>query len=186
METPRFGRKSNFLFIPGTKVSFECNQDFILIGDQRRVCTPEGRWNVPEYGYTECLREYFYPITRYINFPAAILSRLLNDPKRGGDKMETRYAEKVIDGNAHTHTQFTGPVELEADQFHQLGLKVKSNLSSQLQAANQHGSPLSRAEFIGLLIKLQFIYRNCCSLAEIISIDFNATLVALFLSSLLL
>lgn len=57
LETPRFGRKSNFFFVPGTKVTFECNQDFILVGDQRRVCTPEGRWNVPEYGYTECLRE---------------------------------------------------------------------------------------------------------------------------------
>jgi hypothetical protein len=62
LETPRFGRKSNFLFIPGTKVSFECNQDFTLIGDQRRVCTPEGRWNTPEYGYTECLREYYFII----------------------------------------------------------------------------------------------------------------------------
>ncbi|XP_015173386.1 PREDICTED: protein mesh isoform X1 [Polistes dominula] len=60
LETPRFGRKTNFLFIPGAKVSFECNQDFILVGDQRRECTPEGRWNVPEYGYTECLRQVEY------------------------------------------------------------------------------------------------------------------------------
>ncbi|XP_043516783.1 protein mesh isoform X1 [Frieseomelitta varia] len=60
LETPRFGRKSNFFFVPGTKVTFECNQDFILVGDQRRVCTPEGRWNVPEYGYTECLRQVEY------------------------------------------------------------------------------------------------------------------------------
>lgn len=58
LETPRFGRKSNFLFVPGTKVTFECNQDFILIGDQRRVCTETGRWDTPVYGYTECLREY--------------------------------------------------------------------------------------------------------------------------------
>ncbi|XP_076249642.1 sushi domain containing 2 mesh [Calliopsis andreniformis] len=60
LETPRFGHKSNFFFTPGTKVNFECNQDFILVGDQRRVCTPEGRWNVPEYGYTECLRQQEY------------------------------------------------------------------------------------------------------------------------------
>ncbi|KAG7203627.1 hypothetical protein KM043_013662 [Ampulex compressa] len=60
LETPRFGRKSNFFFVPGTKVTFECNQDFVLIGDQRRVCTPEGHWNVPEYGYTECLRQQEY------------------------------------------------------------------------------------------------------------------------------
>ncbi|XP_392408.3 protein mesh isoform X2 [Apis mellifera] len=60
LETPRFGRKSNFFFVPGTKVTFECNQDFILVGDQRRVCTPEGYWNIPEYGYTECLRQEEY------------------------------------------------------------------------------------------------------------------------------
>jgi hypothetical protein len=59
LETPRFGRKSNFLFVPGTKVTFECNQDFVLIGDQRRVCTETGRWDTPVYGYTECLREYY-------------------------------------------------------------------------------------------------------------------------------
>ncbi|XP_031838730.1 sushi domain containing 2 mesh isoform X2 [Nomia melanderi] len=60
LETPRFGRKSNFFFTPGTKVTFECNQDFILVGDQRRVCMPDGRWDVPEYGYTECLRQVEY------------------------------------------------------------------------------------------------------------------------------
>lgn len=58
LETPRFGRKSNFLFTPGTKVAFECNQNFILIGDKRRTCLPDGRWDVPEYGYTECLSKY--------------------------------------------------------------------------------------------------------------------------------
>lgn len=58
LETPRFGRKSNFLFIPGTKVTFECNQDFILVGDQRRECMQNGQWDVPVYGYTECLRKY--------------------------------------------------------------------------------------------------------------------------------
>ncbi|KAJ8667861.1 hypothetical protein QAD02_009524 [Eretmocerus hayati] len=62
LETPRFGRKSNFLFVPNTKVTFECNQDFVLIGDQKRTCLPEGRWDVPEYGYTECLRQEEYGI----------------------------------------------------------------------------------------------------------------------------
>lgn len=60
LETPRFGRKSNFLFVPGTKVTFECNQDFILIGDQRRECMNNGQWDIPVHGYTECLREYFF------------------------------------------------------------------------------------------------------------------------------
>ena len=58
LETPRFGRKSNFFFTPGTKVTFECDQDFILIGDQRRQCGPGGQWDTPSYGYTECLRKY--------------------------------------------------------------------------------------------------------------------------------
>lgn len=57
LETPRFGRKSNFLFTPGTKVTFECNQEFILIGDQRRECMEDGHWDIPVYGYTECLRK---------------------------------------------------------------------------------------------------------------------------------
>ncbi|KAJ9599568.1 hypothetical protein L9F63_009966 [Diploptera punctata] len=56
LKTPQFGRKSNFLFVPGTKVTFECNNGFTLIGDQQRVCTDEGNWNDPEYGYTECMR----------------------------------------------------------------------------------------------------------------------------------
>ncbi|XP_046394346.1 protein mesh isoform X1 [Ischnura elegans] len=60
LETPRFGRKSNFFFTPGTKVTFECNQDFVLVGDQRRTCSAQGRWDIPEYGYTECLRYVHY------------------------------------------------------------------------------------------------------------------------------
>ncbi|XP_035785156.1 protein mesh-like isoform X2 [Anopheles albimanus] len=60
LETPRFGRKSNFLFTPGARVSFECNEGFFLIGDSRRVCMENGQWDVPEYGYTECLRGVFY------------------------------------------------------------------------------------------------------------------------------
>ncbi|XP_053616264.1 protein mesh isoform X3 [Plodia interpunctella] len=60
LETPRFGRKSNFFFTPGTRVNFECNQDFILTGDKRRTCEDNGRWNLPDYGYTECLRNQEY------------------------------------------------------------------------------------------------------------------------------
>ena len=58
LETPRFGRKDTFLFVPGTKVTFECTQDFILVGDPRRECLANGEWDIPEYGYTECLRKY--------------------------------------------------------------------------------------------------------------------------------
>ncbi|XP_055535927.1 protein mesh isoform X1 [Wyeomyia smithii] len=60
LETPRFGRKSNFMFTPGARVSFECNEGFFLIGDARRVCRENGQWDIPEYGFTECLRKVFY------------------------------------------------------------------------------------------------------------------------------
>lgn len=46
------------MFTPGARVSFECNEGFVLIGDARRVCQENGQWDVPEYGYTECLRKY--------------------------------------------------------------------------------------------------------------------------------
>lgn len=59
LQTPRFGRKLSFDFMPGAKVAFECNEGFILVGDQRRECLSNGLWNLPEYGYTECLREYY-------------------------------------------------------------------------------------------------------------------------------
>uniref|UniRef100_A0A1Q3FJ17 Putative mucin/alpha-tectorin n=2 Tax=Culex tarsalis TaxID=7177 RepID=A0A1Q3FJ17_CULTA len=60
LETPRFGRKSNFQFTPGARVSFECNEGFFLIGDSRRICRENGQWDVPEYGFTECLRKVFF------------------------------------------------------------------------------------------------------------------------------
>lgn len=63
LETPRFGRKSTFLFVPGTKVTYECNKDFVLIGDTRRICQADGTWDIPDYGYTECLREYIFILT---------------------------------------------------------------------------------------------------------------------------
>ena len=58
LETPRFGRKLSFDFTPGAKVAFECNEGFVLMGDQRRECNSMGLWNMPEYGYTECLRKF--------------------------------------------------------------------------------------------------------------------------------
>ncbi|XP_050303220.1 protein mesh isoform X2 [Anthonomus grandis grandis] len=60
LPTPRFGRKSTFLFTPGTKVTFECDQDFVLVGDPRRTCMATGQWDIPEYGYTYCLRQQEY------------------------------------------------------------------------------------------------------------------------------
>nr|WJM99324.1 mesh-x1 [Henosepilachna vigintioctopunctata] len=62
LETPRFGWKTNFFFTPGTKVSFDCAQDFVLDGDPRRECMKNGEWNIPEFGYTECLRAEEYSL----------------------------------------------------------------------------------------------------------------------------
>lgn len=62
LETPRFGWKSNYYFTPGQKVSFGCAEDFVLVGDSRRECMPNGQWNLPEYGYTECLRQEEYSL----------------------------------------------------------------------------------------------------------------------------
>lgn len=59
LETPRFGRKSTFLFVPGTKVQYECDRDFVLMGDARRECMANGQWDIPDYGYTECLRKIY-------------------------------------------------------------------------------------------------------------------------------
>lgn len=75
LETPRFGRKSNFFFVPGTKVIFECNQGFILVGDQRRTCSAEGRWNLDE-GFTECLYEEEYSL-RAIGWTWGIIAAVI-------------------------------------------------------------------------------------------------------------
>lgn len=68
LETPRFGRKSNFLFTPGAVITFECNEGFFLQGDRRRTCEENGRWDLPEYGYTECLRKSFFNIIIFLSF----------------------------------------------------------------------------------------------------------------------
>ncbi|KAK4887771.1 hypothetical protein RN001_004042 [Aquatica leii] len=74
LETPRFGRKSNFLFTPGTKVIFECNEDFVLVGDQKRECLTEGRWNVPDYGYTECLQQREYSLRKAVHIFGIVIA----------------------------------------------------------------------------------------------------------------
>ncbi|XP_020713697.1 protein mesh isoform X4 [Ceratitis capitata] len=78
LETPRFGRKLSFDFMPGAKIAFECDEGFVLMGDQRRECLANGLWNVPEYGYTYCLREVFY--TRRIAFIAIAIIVLVICP----------------------------------------------------------------------------------------------------------
>jgi len=45
--TPIHGRKSTFKYTPGTKVDFDCDPDFILVGERRRVCQANGEWSLP-------------------------------------------------------------------------------------------------------------------------------------------
>lgn len=48
--TPIHGRKSTFKYTPGTEVLFDCDPDFVLVGERRRVCESSGRWNIPGSG----------------------------------------------------------------------------------------------------------------------------------------
>lgn len=76
LETPRFGRKSTFEFTPGTHVSFECDQGFFLIGDPRRTCMSEGRWDPPIYGYTLCLRKFSFPFFESISINSTFMENI--------------------------------------------------------------------------------------------------------------
>lgn len=57
-------------------MTFECNEGFYLQGDRRRMCGLEGRWDIPEYGYTECLREFHYYFSSFILPPPLSFSSL--------------------------------------------------------------------------------------------------------------
>ncbi|PSN45001.1 hypothetical protein C0J52_11633 [Blattella germanica] len=115
LETPRFGRKSTFLFVPGTKVTFECNQDFILIGDQRRVCTEQGKWDTPEFGYTECLRQQEYS-SRQIGITFGIILGVLVPIILIGVFLAFRYFKrnKVDDGSTASWNYKSEPAPFKA------------------------------------------------------------------------
>lgn len=81
LETPRFGRKSNFQFTPGAVVTFECNEGFFLNGDRRRTCGEDGHWDIPQYGYTECLRKFDFFFRTILLFAFQYLScKIQSDP----------------------------------------------------------------------------------------------------------
>ncbi|KAG8035923.1 hypothetical protein G9C98_003049 [Cotesia typhae] len=126
LETPRFGRKSNFLFIPGTKVTFECNQDFVLIGDQRRTCMPDGHWDIPEYGYTECLPWTTMGIISAVLIPAialmaAVFVCLKKNSNQGSSTKSWRFSERsALDNDSFTRSVIPrdrpiSPVTLTSD-----------------------------------------------------------------------
>lgn len=45
--TPIHGRKSNFRYTFGTEVQFDCDPEFQLIGERKRLCQSNGQWNTP-------------------------------------------------------------------------------------------------------------------------------------------
>jgi len=57
---PANGRKSTFAFTPGTKVQFDCEPGYVLVGERRRWCYETGDWNWPELGDAECIPEAQY------------------------------------------------------------------------------------------------------------------------------
>lgn len=59
------------MFTPGAIITFECNEGFFLQGDRRRICGLDGRWDIPEHGYTECLREFIF--MKYLLLPKFII-----------------------------------------------------------------------------------------------------------------
>ncbi|XP_014233567.1 protein mesh [Trichogramma pretiosum] len=114
LETPRFGMKSNFLFVPGTKVTFQCNEHFVLIGDARRICMPDGRWDVPIYGYTECLRQIEYAqrvawkaigIIVSIGLPVSLLALVIWFLMRGSGSESGSYLARLPWGSSYSSQQ---------------------------------------------------------------------------------
>lgn len=65
------------MFTPGATITFECNEGFFLQGDRRRVCGLDGNWDIPEYGYTECLRESIFP--QFLLLPKFIIPFLFKN-----------------------------------------------------------------------------------------------------------
>jgi len=70
--TPIHGRKSNFEYTPGTQVDFECDPDFILIGERTRVCQANGEWNIPTKGPVDGRTE-----TEWLNWNLAKTTRCI-------------------------------------------------------------------------------------------------------------
>jgi len=60
LPTPPHGRKSTFNFLAGAEVKFDCEEGFVLLGEQRRWCYSSGDWNWPENGEATCVTEEEY------------------------------------------------------------------------------------------------------------------------------
>lgn len=99
LETPRFGRKSNFQFTPGAVVTFECNEGFFLNGDRRRTCGEDGRWDLPQHGYTECLREFHF---LFVSLPVRLFLPKYKNRYSIGASL-TYYVTSLFDDSARRH-----------------------------------------------------------------------------------
>jgi hypothetical protein len=75
--TPIHGRKSTFMYTPGTKVDFDCDPDFILVGERRRVCQANGEWNLPTKGSNDQRTE-----TEWLNWNPAKTTRCIGKKTR--------------------------------------------------------------------------------------------------------
>lgn len=50
-------KKMIFIYLPGTMVKFDCDPDYVLVGERRRWCYESGDWNWAENGEALCIRE---------------------------------------------------------------------------------------------------------------------------------
>jgi hypothetical protein len=70
--TPIHGRKSTFEYFPGAEVHFECDPDFVLVGEKRRKCQANGEWSIPTQGGKDARTE-----TEWANWNPAKTTRCI-------------------------------------------------------------------------------------------------------------
>ncbi|TRY73653.1 hypothetical protein TCAL_08799 [Tigriopus californicus] len=77
LATPANGRKSTFAFTPGTMVKFDCDPDYVLVGERRRWCYDSGDWNWAENGEAQCIPQSQYNSQRAGITTAIVLAVLV-------------------------------------------------------------------------------------------------------------
>ncbi|KAK2720563.1 hypothetical protein QYM36_004442 [Artemia franciscana] len=60
LPVPQNGRKSSFEFTVGTIVKIDCDPGYVLVGEDRRYCWPNGEWSWTSFGAAECVPEGYY------------------------------------------------------------------------------------------------------------------------------
>jgi len=77
LPTPAYGRKSTFAFTPGTMVKFDCDPEYVLVGERRRWCYDTGDWNWAEKGEALCIPQSVYNAQRAGITSAIVIAILL-------------------------------------------------------------------------------------------------------------